>query len=157
MTEDPTQRIIRPDSHAGYAADAPTTAMPGPLNLTGEREPAGDASTTDVLSLDDLFDTEPAPTEAPTASESAPTWTAMPVVSVRSEPMTSAPAAPAPASAASGTAPAAGSRLRSDAAAAWDDTVRRTRAWLARDDNALMLLTTFVAVCLILAVAAFSA
>ena len=35
--------------------------------------------------------------------------------------------------------------------------MRRTRGWLGRDDNALMLLTAVVAVFLILAVAAFSA
>lgn len=163
MTEDPTQRIVRPAGRTGYAADAPTTAMPGPLNLAGDPEPVGDTSTTDVLSLDELFDTEPVPQPAPPASEqTAPTWTAMPVVSVRSEPMTAPPtAAPRPTSAAQAATPApgpgVGSRLRSDAAAAWDDTVRRSRAWLGRDDNALMLLTALVAVCLILAVAAFSA
>ena len=185
MTEDPTQRIIRPGGRPGYTGDEPTTALPGPLNLAGASEPAGDTSSTDVLSLDELFDTEPAPTTAdaapapaaappapPTAAQNAETWTAMPVVPVRSEPMTTSYAAPAPQPATSRapaspapvsrvrdshSAPGTGSRLRSDAAAAWDDTVRRTRDWLGRDDNALMLLTALVAVCLILAVAAFSA
>ena len=148
MNEDATQRIrIRPD--------APTTAMPGPLDLAGSSQPSEtDASTTDVLSLDELFDSPPPAPQRPAQSGTAQTWTAMPVVPVRSEPMTPAPAAPTPGRAAS--APPLGDRVRSDAAAAWDDTVRRTRAWLARDDNALMLLTALVAVCLILAVAAFS-
>jgi hypothetical protein len=175
MTEDPTQRIYRPDNRSRYAADAPTTAMPGPLNLAGAPDDtAADSSTTDVLSLDELFEgpgsaspagpavpASPAVAAAPVApptGETAPTWTAMPVVPVRSEPMTPAPVAPARPSATgpAGTRPAARSRLRSDAAAAWDDTVRHTRAWLGRDDNALMLLTALVAVCLILAVAAFA-
>jgi hypothetical protein len=168
MTEDPTQRMYRPDAGSRYAADAPTTAMPGPLNLAGASDDtATDSSTTDVLSLDELFEGPSAATPAaaaapaspaavtlaPATGHSAPTWTAMPVVPVRSEPMTAAPAAPARPSP---TRPAARSRLRSDAAAAWDDTVRHTRAWLRRDDNALMLLTALVAVCLILAVAAFA-
>jgi hypothetical protein len=144
MTEDPTQRIYRPGHHSRDAADAPTTAMPGPLNLAAAPDDtAADSSTTDVLSLDELFD----------GQQAAPTWTAMPVVPVRSEPMTPAPVAPARPPAAR---PAARSRLRSDAAAAWDDAVRHTHAWLRRADNALMLLTALVAVCLILAVAAFA-
>ena len=165
MTEDPTQRIQRPAEREGYAGDAPTTAMPRPLNLAGSvdaGEPA-DSSATDVLSLDELLGPpvpsapEPDPEPAPTA----PTWTAMPVVTVRSEPMT-APVAAAPASPASAHPPRAAAhppiadRMRTDAAAAWDGAVRRTRAWLGRDDNALMLLTALVAVVLILAVAAFA-
>jgi hypothetical protein len=168
MTEDPTRRInTRHNSRTGYAADAPTTAMPGPLNLARSADgDAADSSTTDVLSLDELFDGQPPADTAPTAprpastagSETAPTWTALPVVPVRSEPMTPAPAAPRPTPESPQPAqPPIGGRMRTDAAGAWDDTVRRTRGWLGRDDNALMLLTALVAVALILAVTALSA
>ena len=164
MTEEPTQRIHRPGERAGYGGDAPTTAMPGPLNLAGAADPAApgrdgaaDSSTTDVLSLDELLG-PPEPEPATTPSATAPTWTAMPVVAVRSEPIAPAPPAPAPAAPqqAAHTHPPLGDRLRSDAAAAWDGALRRTRAWMGRDDNTLMLLTALVAVCLILAVAAFA-
>jgi hypothetical protein len=47
-----------------------------------------------------------------------------------------------------------GERLSADAAAAWGTAVRRSRAWLARDDNGLMLMTALVAVILIFVVAA---
>ena len=164
MTEEPTQRIQRPGGRAGYDGDAATTALPGPLNLAGSSDAgeAADSSTTDVLSLDELLGppipAAPEPEVTP-GSSTAPTWTAMPVVAVRSEPMTAATSAPAPASPASGRSaahPALGDRLRTDAAAAWDGALRRTSAWLHRDDNMLMLLTALVAVVLILAVAAFA-
>jgi hypothetical protein len=164
MTEDPTQRIRpRRSNRPGHAADAPTTALPGPLNLAGAAD--ADSSTTDVLSLDELFEGQPPAETGPDAgaerapSAAAPTWTAMPVVAVRSEAIATTQSDPVPGPA-SGPAPASpqpaiGGRMRSDAAAAWEDTRRRTRAWLARDDNALMLLTALVAVLLILAVTAF--
>lgn len=161
MIEEPTQRIYtHRGDRAGHAADAPTTAMPGPLNLAGAAEPDtahSDASATNVLSLDELFETDTtADSPAPPTAQEAPTWTAMPVVPVRSEPL-SPPPAPTPPAAPARTAPGMGDRLRSDAAAAWHETVRRTRAWLAHGDNGLMLLTALVAVILIMAVAAFSA
>ena len=157
--EEPTQRVRRPDA----AAEAPTTALPGPLNLA-EESPRDASGTTDVLSLDELFDgqtpsTEPAGSTEPAhraTVDEAPTWTAMPVVSVRSEPVAmpdrdATPAAPA------GTTPAPlGGRVRSDATAAWEAAVRRTRAWLAHDDNGLTLATALVAVILIIAIAGLS-
>ena len=155
--DEPTRRIHaqrggRPD-HAG---EAPTTAMPGPLNLAGPAE-AADADSTDVLSLDEIFDPAEPAAAAPPASEpaaagdGAPTWTAMPVVPIRSEPMT---APPTPETASTPAGRPLGGQVRDDAAAAWDGAVRRTRGWLGRDDNALMLLTALVAVILIVTVGA---
>jgi hypothetical protein len=149
--EEPTQRVRRPEA----VEDAPTSAAPGPLNLAG-RTDADDSSTTDVLSLDELFDGQPDPAAAePTAPSTlaeAPTWTAMPVVPVRSEPVRPLDADAAPSQEPSPL----GGRVRSDAAAAWDGAVRRTREWLARDDNGLTLTTALVAVILIITVSTLS-
>jgi len=165
--DEPTQRVRAPQP--------PPAPLPGSLDpLRGHQTETGTgwierdddvdtaADATGVLPLDEIFESAApaAPTAAtqPTAAAEAPTWTAMPVVPVRSEPMTAAPAAPAPpAPARSAPAhPPLTDRVRTDATAAWDGAVRRTRAWLGRDDNALMLLTALVAVILILAVAAFA-
>lgn len=180
--DDSTQqlRVPRPE------AEAPTSRMPGPLDLTDSgastgtgsgadvgtgwpdppsddtvAEPAAPAERTEVLFLDEIFD-GPAPTAeaaapapaAPAAAE-APTWTAMPVVPVRSEPVH---AYDAPAATDSPTGGRAGTaqRLRADAQAAWVGTVRRTSAWLGSGDNAVILLTTLVAILLIVVVAAFA-
>lgn len=145
--EEPTQRI-----HVPRAAPAP---MPGPLDLTGEGEP----DSTEVLPLDELLGPplDPEPEPAPvTAADDHPTWTAMPVVPVRSEPV-SAPAGAGvvPASGASATAPggALSDRLLTDARTAWDATLRRSRAWIGVQDNAIMLATATVAIVLIIVVA----
>jgi hypothetical protein len=149
--EEPTPRMSAGRGrHPGDLADAPTTALPGPLNLAGSQD-AGANGTTDVLSLDELFDGQSPPDASPTVDE-APTWTAMPVIPVRSEPLT-----PAGAAAPGGAQPAPlGGRVRTDAAAAWKGAVRRTRAWLVRDDHGLTLMTALIAVILILAVVALS-
>ena len=153
--EEPTQRLsIRPEEPAQT-----TAALPRPLDLAGPTPDATPAAPgTEELSLDQIF--EPAVAEpaavAPAADE-APTWTAMPVIPVRSEPVAPRGAPDAerrgePRAERSG--PSMGERLRNDAASAWDGAVRRSRAWLTRDDNGLMLMTAIVACLLILVVAA---
>lgn len=145
--DDPTQRIRRTQ---------PVTRMPRPLDLT-EPGDAGSDDTTNVLRLDELFDDQP-PTDttppaaaAPTSTAEAPTWTAMPVVPVRS-----------------GTIPTGGNatpssrprqndlyvRIRRDAGAALTGAGTRTRDWFAQQDNALMAATALVAIVLIIVVAA---
>jgi hypothetical protein len=100
---------------------------------------------------------QPRPTEA--AAE-APTWTAMPVIPVRSEPAPAAPERTAPSAADASpvrtqrTGPSTIERMRSDAAAAWNGALRRSQDWLAHEDNGLMLMTALVAIILILVVAA---
>ena len=160
--DEPTRRIdLRQQDGGRFPADAPTTALPGPLNLAAAETPADTGSdTTDVLSLDELFDetagdADAAAVRAPASAE-ADTWTAMPVVPVRSEPVRSERVQPAGGAPATPARPALASRVRTDASAAWDGTVRRTRAWLGRDDNALTLMTALVAVLLIIAVASLS-
>jgi len=165
--EEPTQRLTVPPGQSAPAqttAAQTTAALPRPLDLAGPTPPSSPdpADKTDELSLDEIF---AAPAEAqtpePLATEEAPTWTAMPVIPVRSEPT------PAPAGASSEaetaetaqthpkrTGPSTSERLRTDAAAALNGTLRRSRAWLTHNDNGLMLMTAIVAIVLILAVAA---
>jgi hypothetical protein len=174
--EDQTQRLrvapATPDLDTPTETTTPedttpadtTTTLPGPLDLAGPTPPPPAAtSDTGVLSLDDMFEpptqasapssNEP-PAARPDAAAEAPTWTAMPVVSVRSEP-TSPPAAPhAPPTAQSRRHSELGQRVRSDAAAAWTGARTRTQDWLGRDDHALMIMTALVAIVLIIVVAA---
>jgi hypothetical protein len=152
--EEQTQRLrVQPAAAGDTARESAmdtTTTLPGPLDLAGPTAPAGD---TDVLSLDDMFDEARSTPAAPSAAE-APTWTAMPVVAVRSEPITplDPPQAPQPRAKSD-----LGRRVRLDAAKAWDETRARTGEWLGRDDHALMLMTGLVAIVLIIVVAALGA
>jgi hypothetical protein len=159
--EDQTQRLrVQAAGTARDTAREPatdtTTALPSPLNLAGPLDLAGPtapAGDTDVLSLDDLFD-EPRSTAPGPSTAEAPTWTAMPVVAVRSEPITplDPPQPPQPRAKSD-----LGRRVRSDAAKAWDETRARSGVWLRRDDHALMLMTALVAIVLIIVVAALGA
>lgn len=176
--EEPTQRLtVQPRDPAAQTTAAQTTAaqtttaLPRPLDLAGATPPPSEepADKTDELSLDEIFaapPAAPAPPPAPTApaeavrAEEAPTWTAMPVIPVRSEPV-SAPPPPSPAPApettqtrTKRTGPSVGERLLADASSALDGAVRRSQAWLSHDDNGLMLMTAVVAIILILVVAA---
>lgn len=166
--DDATRKIQRPRPE-------PPAPLPGPLDLTQrfERpedadEPydqgapselgwppedhAPDAPATEVLQpevgLDQLFDPTPAAPLAAATTE-APTWTAMPVVPVRSEPLTEARPAP-PRS----QQPQMSSRVRSDAVAAWQGGVERVQTWLRSADNAVLLMTAVVGIVLIAVVAA---
>jgi len=169
--EDPTQRLsVPPRDPDDVAASRTTAALPRPLNLAGPTPTSGEQppDKTDEPSLDEIFagsEPQPAPpastqpaTEQPAGAGQAPTWTAMPVIPVRSEPV--APAQPADRGEETGqiqtkrTGPSTGERLVLDASAAWDGALRRTQAWLTHDDNGLMLMTAVVAIILILVVAA---
>ena len=131
-----------------------TTALPGPLDLAGPTPPAAVTSDTDVLSLDDMFEPSTDPPARADAAAEAPTWTAMPVVSVRSEPISPPAAPPAPPAPTPRRRSELGLRVRSDAAAAWTGARTRTQDWLGRDDHALMIMTALVAIVLIIVVAA---
>ena len=158
--EEPTQRL-------SVQAAQTTTALPRPLDLAGPTppQPPEPADKTGELSLDEIFADAPPPASEPQTSQpqtsgtggadQAPTWTAMPVIPVRSEPSPAAAAneAPTPTRPAK-TGPSTGERLRSDAAAAWEGALRRSRDWLTHDDNGLMLMTAVVACILIFVVAA---
>lgn len=117
---------------------------------------APDAEPTGVLRLDEIFD-EPGratPAREPTAAAEAPTWTAMPVVPVRSEPIAPAPDGEAwhrPSDDRAATEPRHSSW--DGAGVAWAATRERFEAWLHRDDNGLMLLTAVVACVLMIVVA----
>ena len=161
MTEEPTQQIrLRPET-TGSRPQQVTPPLPAGLDPRGRRrddEPADGTEPTGVLHLDELFATE-TDTERHIdrpSIEDAPTWTAMPVVPVRSEPYSPpTPAAPTPGA----PAPSATTRRRlsTDLAAAKRRTgivMMRTDTWLRRDDNALMVLTALIACVLILLVAA---
>lgn len=121
--------------------------------------PAVEAGATGVLPLDEIFETAPEPAErpAPTAAADAPTWTAMPVIPVRSEPLAMA----GPAGTWSQPYDEASERRtrlpRESAATAWAGTRMRLEDWLRRDDNGLMLLTAFVACVLMIVVAGVGA
>jgi hypothetical protein len=170
--EDRTRRLsVPPRQTTGSqtTASQTTAALPRPLNLADDtpsqhqqQQSQGAADTTDELSLTEIFE---APAEQPSAADpavsEAPTWTAMPVIPVRSEPA-SAPTTDRTTdsevetsqSDTERTGPSSAEQLRSDAAAAWSGAVRRTQTWLARDDNGLMLMTAIVAIILIVVVAA---
>jgi hypothetical protein len=162
--DEPTQQVRRPQPQP-----AP---LPGSLDpLRGHQTETGTgwvetadediatADATGVLPLEEIFDTtasEPAaplaaepiapasPARASTAATEAPTWTAMPVVPVRSEPV--AMGEPY-------QGPQRHDRDRDGASVAWVGTRIRIEDWLRRDDNGLMLLTAIVACVLMIVVA----
>jgi len=147
--DEPTQRVRAPQP--------PPAPLPGSLDpLRGHQTETGTgwierdddvdtaADATGVLPLDEIFESAApaAPTAAtqPTAAAEAPTWTAMPVVPVRSEPVQLYPAPPQ-------------RDRREEASVTWAGTRMRVEDWLRRDDNGLMLLTAVVACVLMLVVA----
>jgi len=137
------------ETGTGWVDTDRTTELESPI------EPPA-AEPTGVLRLDEMFDAPPRGTEAreSTAAAEAPTWTAMPVVPVRSEPIATAPAGETwnrPADARAETEPRQSSW--DGAEVAWAATRERVEAWLRRDDNGLMLLTAVVACVLMIAVA----
>lgn len=146
--DEPTQRVRAPQP--------PPAPLPGSLDPlrghqtetgTGWIQPDDDVDTaadaTGVLPLDQIF--EPTrPAAEPTAAAEAPTWTAMPVVPVRSEPVEPYPG------------PQQRDR-REEASVTWAETRIRLEDWLRRDDNGLMLLTAVVACVLMLVVAGVGA
>jgi hypothetical protein len=165
--EQPTQQIRRPDQGRpeGTAdqarAEPPTRPLPapGPLDLTRERagaypdeaEPSevgwpADEPEGGVAALDAMMAAgEPQPA-APTTMSEAATWTAMPVVPIRSD---APPSEEPPLPRGSQTL----ARLRADAIAAWDNGREWTREWFGVHDNALGATTGAIAILLILIVA----
>src|SRR3954454_21359956 len=105
---DPAAQTTAAQMTAAQTTAAQTTAsLPRPLDLAGATPPSSPdpADKTEELSLDEIFSAPPAPPAVPATpaqpahAEEAPTWTAMPVIPVRSEPGSAAPAsvsAPAP-------------------------------------------------------------
>jgi hypothetical protein len=172
--EEPTQRLsVRRDPAETTAAQTTaaqtTVSLPRPLDLAGPTPPSTEpADKTDELSLDEIFAASQSQTVEPQADaaprvEEAPTWTAMPVIPVRSEPVPSQPSQPPPSapthvknaqSKPKRTGPSTGERLLADASAALDGALRRSQAWLTHQDNGLMVMTAAVAIILILVVAA---
>jgi hypothetical protein len=119
-----------------HAADEPVTEPPVETAVA----PTG------VLPIDQLFES-PEPQPAPTATAEAPTWTAMPVVPVRSEPL------PGPQPTALSQQFDATATPRPAREPAWSGAQTRVEDWLRRDDNGLMLLTALVACVLMIVVA----
>lgn len=148
------------DEHEGDV----TPAAVGAAQLADAAEPAGaaepptvEADATGVLPLDEIFATPAAaePVErVTTAAAEAPTWTAMPVVPVRSEPLTAAGPTGAWSQPASGpSAPSRAWPARASAGETLAGARERFEGWLLRDDNGLMLLTAVVACLLMIVVA----
>jgi hypothetical protein len=114
--------------------------------------PAPDA--TAELSIDDLMGSaRPVQTAPPVAVPpppppvaAVPTPPPAPASSHAASRPTPAPAAPA--------GPSVADRVRGDAAAAWSAGMRRSRAWLGEGDNAVIAATAFVALLLLVMVAA---
>ncbi|HET6816094.1 MAG TPA: hypothetical protein VFH66_02555 [Mycobacteriales bacterium] len=149
IEDQPTQQIRRPG--------APTPApLPGPLNVARSQPPAPPADTaagsTEVLSLDDLFERQETPTtQVPARPAEAP----------RVQPVATTPAHPVEAPRI-GAVPVRSAehrgdrkRLAGDAAAAWHGGLDRTRSWLSAGDNMLIVGTALAALLLLLAVALF--
>src|SRR3954451_11087398 len=166
IEDQPTQQLRRP-------SDAPT---PEPLNPTRPQPAARaenpDDDTTDVISLDNLFErqaTATAPQLRPTPA-SAPVASTQPVGPAEPSPPEAVerrsgerrladrrvaerragavPAAPVPAS----PRPAPNHRLRSDTTSAVHKGVTRTGHWFTTGDNALIVVTALVALALILVI-----
>lgn len=118
---------------------------------TPEPEPAA-ADATGVLPLDEIFagPAEAARDRMPTAAADAPTWTAMPVVPVRSGPV---PAGPTDSLRIPPYDGPGDTDRREILAVTWAETRMRLEAWIRRDDNGLMLLTAVVACVLMIVVA----
>ena len=165
MTDNDTTRTMRTVDEA-ETTQLPAPAMPGPLDLAGRSEATSGTDATDVLSLDELFDsTEPDPAPfvrpaAPVATADAPTWTAMPLPPP--PPPAPAPAGPEPTVRAdkpqrgpSASAELA-ARLRADTLAALNGGRQRSTRWLRNGDNAVILLTALVTLVLIASVAALA-
>ena len=112
---EPTQQIGRPPS---------TSPLPGPLNVAGT--PDTESDTTEVLSLDQLFDAHQQPTPPPA-------------------PETQALEAPAPRQ----SGPSRADRLRSDVTSAATATWARSRDWLTPADTALVAATVLVTLLLL--------
>ena len=154
IEDQPTQQIRRPQSVAPVPAPLdPTEAQPAAAPVD---EPT--AGTTDVLSLDDIFEAPPAaprpeaavppaPTPAPTPASArppAPTPSPAPATARRIGPVPATPAR---------REPGLVDRLRRDGAAAWQGGLTRSRDWLSTGDNAVIVATAFVALLLLLVVA----
>ncbi len=117
------------------------------------------AEPTGVLPLDQIFDSPGAGAASAvresTAATEAPTWTAMPVVPVRSEPLPAGPPDSSwnqPYDETGEPGSNRGSAL-DGAEEALAGARERFEAWLRRDDNGLMLLTAVVACVLMIVVA----
>lgn len=151
IEDQPTQQIYRPTT-------PPPAPLPGPLNparpqpVTPASDEAGNG-TTEVLSLDELFD------RAQTATTPAP---ARPVEAPRAEPVVAPAAAPVaaprigavPVRSVQQTGDGRG-RVLGDAAQAWRGGLDRSRAWATAGDNALIAATALLALLLLIAVALF--
>ncbi|MDQ1746556.1 MAG: hypothetical protein QOD07_819 [Frankiaceae bacterium] len=141
------------DTHPADEAYAPVAEPP----ITGSPitgSPVAEPAPTGVLPIDQIFES-PEPQPVPTAAADAPTWTAMPVVPVRSEPLPG----PQPTALGQPYGHAYGHPYEADATRqparepAWSGAQSRVEDWLRRDDNGLMLLTALVACVLMIVVA----
>ena len=126
------------------------------------------SGSTEILSLDDLFDgPQPATTQAPPLPAESPAVEAPPAepAAVTPPPPAAAPpATPAPPAAPRiGAVPVASaqqtnagaSRPTGGAGEAWRAGLERSRTWLATGDNAVIAATAAIALLLLLAVALF--
>lgn len=132
IEDQPTQQIRRPVTPAPMPAPL-SPAAAGPVST--ESDTSAGAGSTEILSLDDLF-------ESPRAVATQPP----------------APAAPRIGAVPVSKASAAGNsrgRRGADAAKVWRDGLERSRAWLTSGDNAVIAATAVIAVLLLLAIAVF--
>lgn len=156
---DPLRRTEQPPQEIETGTGWVDPAAAEPQSAEETAAPTVDTGATGVLPLDQIFEEpgQPEPARMPTAAAEAPTWTAMPVVPIRSEPLAQAGAADAW-SQPGDEVPAAGVRKpRANAGVAWARTRMQLEDWLRRDDNGLMLLTALVACILMIVVAGVGA
>ena len=140
--DQPTQRIHRPDQREAAPPTRPLPA-PGPLDLT-----RGEPEREDGVAALDAMMAAAEPQTAPSTMPEAETWTAMPVVPVRSDTMPASTEPPLPRRSSETMA-----RVRAHAAVAWANARDWTRDWFGVHDNALGALTGAVAILLIIVVA----
>ena len=164
MTETTRRGTAAPDD-ATEQLRVTGSRLPGPLDPASSHPPTPPA--TEVLSMHDLLDGPPEPALTPLPPEeaepvavAAPVAVAEPVAVAKPAPVAvpaapvAVPAAPARAARPPRQRSEVAERVRSDAAAAWEGARREVSAWLGRGDNALIVGTLFVALLLLIVVAA---
>ncbi|HET7312649.1 MAG TPA: hypothetical protein VFJ17_15130 [Mycobacteriales bacterium] len=154
IEDQPTQQIHRPTT--------PPAPLPGPLSPANPQpatptDETFDSGSTEVLSLEEIFDRQTT-TQAPQRPVEQPPTARVTAAPVAPAPVTAPVAAPrigaVPVRSAQSTGESR-NRVLGDAAQAWRGGLDRSRTWLTSGDNAVIAATVLIAVLLLLAIGLF--